>query len=126
MCDFSRVPEWESTVESIELETDGPTRAGTRGFQVRRLAGRHVRAPFEVVAYDPTGHLTIHSKAGPVDATGTFDCRARDDGTEVTIAMRLRLGFSMRLAEPVLRVAIERESRSNLERLKRLLEVPSE
>jgi carbon monoxide dehydrogenase subunit G len=122
MSDFTHVPEWESTTESVEITTAGPTRAGTTGVQVRRIAHVHMSAPFEVVAYDPAGHMTIHSKTGTAEVTGTFDCREVPDGTEVRVAMQLKLGLRLRLAEPVIRVAVEHEARVNVQRLKLLLE----
>jgi uncharacterized membrane protein len=122
MSDFTHVPEWESTTESVDVLTDAPTHVGTRGVQVRRIAHVHMTAQFEVVAFDPPAHMTIHSKGAGADVTGTFDCREVPDGTEVEVSLELRLGLGLRLAEPVIRRAIEHEARANVQRLKRLLE----
>lgn len=122
VCDFEHVPEWESTVDSVVVRTEGPTRVGTAGTQVRRIAGLHMEAPFEVVGFDPAGSMAVRSKAGPVEVVGRFTCRPLVGATEVTVEIELRLGLAMRLAEPVLRHAVVHEARENLRRLKRALE----
>lgn len=120
--DLARAPEWQGSVEQVELEGDDEVRVGTRGREVRRFAGRRSEGRFEVVELVPNERLAISSSGGGVDGTARFRLAPRNGETTVRLSLELRIGGPLRFLAGAARGRIEREVASDLERLKRLAE----
>ena len=50
---LDRSVEWQESLISTRVETEGPTRVGSRGVDRRRGPGRPLDIPFEVTEHDP-------------------------------------------------------------------------
>ena len=51
--DYGRHAEWQTEMRRSAMLTPGPVRAGSHGYEMRRMLGRDVRVGFEVVEHDP-------------------------------------------------------------------------
>ena len=122
VADLERTPEWQGSLDRIELETDGPIRAHTRGTEIRSAGGRRLESQFEVTELEPGRRLAISTRSGTAEADATFDVVATDRGTRVTSTVDLRLRGVLRFIEAGLRGRIEQQTRDDLARLKRLAE----
>jgi carbon monoxide dehydrogenase subunit G len=111
--DLSRAPEWQESLESVDVEA---------GTEVRRYAGRRAEASFFVLEDDPPRRFAIRSDGGPAEARAEFDLEPDGDGTRVVFTIDLRLRGAARLASGVVKPAAQRELRESLERLKELVE----
>ena len=63
---LDRYVEWQETLISTRVETEGPTRVGSRGVDRRRARGGPRDIPFEVTEHDPARKLSFRGTAGPV------------------------------------------------------------
>lgn len=111
--DLERAPEWQDSLESVDVEA---------GTEVRRFGGRRVEASFFVLEDDPPRRFAISSQGGPAEARAEFDLEPDGDGTRVVFTIDLRLRGAARLASGVVKPTAQREMRGDLERLKELAE----
>ena len=113
VADLEQAPEWQASLESVDLETH---------TEVRRFGGQRREGRFEVVAAEPPSRLEIASRSGPIRAHAVFSLAPRDGGgTRVDFTLELEPGGAARFAGPILRAAAAKEARGNLRSLKELL-----
>jgi Polyketide cyclase / dehydrase and lipid transport len=117
-------PEWLANMQSANWTTDRPIRVGSRYDQVARFLGKEVRTSFEVTELDAGRRITISSLPGSsfplritreVEPIGDTRCRARETAGGDSS------GF-YRVADPVMRVLVQRNITRAYRRLKQLLE----
>jgi carbon monoxide dehydrogenase subunit G len=111
--DLERAPEWQDSLESVDVQ---------RGTEVRRFAGRRQEARFFVVDDEAPRLFAIQSNGGPAEARASFELQPRGDGTRVVFVLDLKLRGAARFAGRVVKPATEREVRRSLEHLKELAE----
>jgi uncharacterized protein YndB with AHSA1/START domain len=124
-------PKWAATVVEVHREGapgggggGGFVREGERFTLVQQALGRRFEAPFEVIAYEPDRRYAHRGTAEhPVPVTMIFTCeQLSSDGTRFTPRIEAEPGGFFGLLGPGLERVIRRQMRSNLERLKNLLE----
>jgi len=114
VADLERGPEWQSSLESVDVE---------RGVEVWTFAGHRREARFEVTEQVRPQRFGIESHTGSVRAHAVFTFTPVAEGTRIDSRLDLEVGGAGgRLAAAVLRGRVAREARQNLERLKELLE----
>jgi uncharacterized protein YndB with AHSA1/START domain len=64
--------EWQGSLVSATIETDGPTRVGTRVVERRNIPGGRRNIPYEVTEHDPPRKASFRGTAGPVRPVGTY------------------------------------------------------
>jgi uncharacterized membrane protein len=69
---LDRHSEWQSTLESARVETDGPTRVGTRVVERRQVPGGARDIPYEITEHEPPRKASFRGTAGPVRPVGTL------------------------------------------------------
>ena len=122
LADLRRATEWQPSLESVEVETEGQTRVGTSGREVRRAGGRRIESRFEVTALEPERRIVVFTRARELDANAEFAVEPNGDGTRVRATVDLHLHGMLRFAAAALRGRAHNQTRADLERLKRLLE----
>jgi uncharacterized membrane protein len=63
--------EWQSNIVSTKVETEGPTRVGTRVVDRRDVPGGERDIPYEITEHDPPRKTSFRGTEGPVRAVGT-------------------------------------------------------
>ena len=111
--DLERAPEWQSSLEAVDLQA---------GTETRRLGGLRQEAAFLVVEDDPPRRLAIASEGGPANARATFELEPSGDGTLVTFTLEVELHGAARFAGGLVKTAAQREVRSSLQKLKEVAE----
>jgi uncharacterized protein YndB with AHSA1/START domain len=122
-------PKWAATVVEVHREGApgggrGSVREGERFTLVQQALDRRFEAPFEVIAYEPDrryAHRGTQEHPVPVTMIFTYEPLS-SDGTRFTPRIEAEPGGFFGLVGPVLERVIRRQMRSNLERLKDLLE----
>jgi len=122
-------PHWAATVIEV-LHEDAPggegqlDRKGERFTLVQQALGRRFEAPFEVINYEPNRRYVHRGTEGhPVPVTMVFVYeRLSSDGTRFTPRIEAEPGSFFVLVGPVLKRAIRRQLKTNLETLQHLLE----
>ena len=87
--DLSRHREWQSALVSVEIESEGPTRVGTRAQETRRVPGGKQTYHYEITQHDPPRAAGFQVVSGPVRPQGTMTFTPIDDGK------RTRVDFTM-------------------------------
>jgi uncharacterized membrane protein len=125
LADFSHLPEHDPWVKRVELTSSQPTGIGATWLTERVQGKRTIEAPIEVVEYEPSSRLTIHSwsKGFDVRAAQTFRS-VGEDATEVTEDLEMRLSGIVRLFEPLIRRQVPKQASEVHRRFKEILERP--
>jgi uncharacterized membrane protein len=69
--ELDRHSEWQPSLVSAKVQTDGPTRVGTRVVERRKLPGGARDIPYEIIEHEPPRKAAFRGTAGPVRALGT-------------------------------------------------------
>jgi uncharacterized membrane protein len=64
--ELERHNEWQRSLLSTRVQTDGPTRVGTRAVERRKVPGGARSIPYEVTEHDPPYKASIRGTAGPI------------------------------------------------------------
>ena len=64
--------EWQGQLVSTTIETDGPTRVGTRVVERRNIPGGTRDLSYETTEHDPPRKISFRGTAGPVRPIGTY------------------------------------------------------
>jgi uncharacterized membrane protein len=121
------LPEWAGTVREVRRDSPGRGPLGEGGkFTAKQQAlGRKFEAPFEVIDYEPNRRYAHRGTQGhPVPVTiMVFDYEPlSSDETRFRPRIGAEPGGFFGLVRPVLKGAIRRQLKTNLETLKELLE----
>ena len=68
--DLARHGEWQESIVSSHVDTDGPTRLGSRATEVRRMGSREQEITNEVTEHDPPRTFAFRGIDGPVEPIG--------------------------------------------------------
>jgi uncharacterized protein YndB with AHSA1/START domain len=124
MADFSSDAEWRSGV--VAMRQTSPQRCvGATHVEVRRVPGRTIETPAEVVAFVPNRLITFQRTSGPIRPRGTYRYAPVPGGTRLTFLLEVPLHGAWRALTPAIAplvALIIRTSRKDFVRLKALLE----
>jgi uncharacterized protein YndB with AHSA1/START domain len=87
--DYSRHHEWQDSIISTKVETEGPSRVGTRVTDTRRVPGGPRPVTFEVTEHEPPRRASFRGVNGPVRPEGTITVDPLGTGSRVTFQMQL-------------------------------------
>ena len=87
---LDRHDEWQGSLSSASVETDGPTRVGTRVVERRKVIGGERDIPYEITEHDPPRKASFRGTEGPVRPVGTMYVEpAGESSSRVTIELDL-------------------------------------
>lgn len=116
---------WYDNIETIEWVTERPLAVGSRIAFVASFMGRRLSYTYELRELAPGERLRMSTSEGPFPMETTYSWEDAPDGA-TTMSLRNRgepSGFS-RVAAPLMKRAMRRANRKDLERLKGILEDP--
>jgi hypothetical protein len=125
MADFAADPEWRSGVAAMRTTSPQRRGLGATHVEVRRLFGRTMESPAEVIGYDAPRCIVFRRTSGPIRPQGTYIYERADGGTRLTFILEVPLPERWRaLSLPIalLTRLICLASVRDFQRLKRLLE----
>jgi uncharacterized membrane protein len=125
IADFPRHPEWQDGLVSVTVETEGPTRVGTRVVHRRKLGPQTVATTSEVTAYDPPHMVSFRGIDGPIRGEGSQRIEPASGGSRVFFEMELEGHGLGKLMLPMARKQAARQVAASHEKLKRILEDPA-
>jgi uncharacterized protein YndB with AHSA1/START domain len=120
LTDVSRLPEWQRSVVTAEME--GPASVGAKLRETRKMMGREGKLVSEVTEYDPPHRFSVRTIEGPIPMTVTHTLEPSGGGTRLEVVGEATPKGVMRLAAGKMQKSAEAEFRGDLERLKALLE----
>jgi uncharacterized membrane protein len=68
---LERHSEWQRSLVSAKVETEGPTRVGTRAVERRKVPGGARNIPYQITEHEPAYKFSFRGTAGPVRPVGT-------------------------------------------------------
>ena len=121
---LERHGEWQDEIVSSKLETEGPTRVGSRATDTRRMPGGPRDITYEIVEHDPPRKTSFRGLEGPVRAVGTVTVEPLDDGARSRVKLEFDLeGHGIgKLLAPLARRQARKQIPSNQLQLKERLE----
>ena len=120
--------EWQSSARERAPLDDSQTGKGTRFRGVDGLLGRKLAFVWEVTEHEPEVCLVIRAAEGPMEAEYGFELTPVNGGTKVTYEAEAENGLGGlfgRLLDPVVERIFQRESQTDLAKLKAILEARS-
>jgi uncharacterized membrane protein len=122
--DLAKHGEWQQQIVSVHLDTDGPTRVGSRATDKRRLPGGTRDVSYEITEHDAPHKSSFRGVNGPIRPRGTVTVEPLDGGTRSKLTLDFELegkGVGVLLA-PLARANARKEIPKSHQRLKELLE----
>jgi uncharacterized membrane protein len=121
--DPENAPVWYQNISSISWETSPPLQAGSRIAFTARFLGRKLTYTYEITEFIPAERLVMQTAQGPFPMETIYTWQSLDDGsTRMTLRNRGEpAGFSA-LAARLMTVAMRRANRSDLRKLRTILE----
>jgi uncharacterized membrane protein len=124
VADLSRHGEWQDQIVSVHVETDGPTRVGTRATDKRRMPGGTREITYEITEHDPPHKTSFRGVNGPVRPVGTVTVEPLDGGarSKMTLEFDLKGQALGVLIAPLARANARKEIPKSHQHLKEILE----
>ena len=122
--DPSRHGEWQTQIVKAEVQTDGPTRVGTRVRQTMRMGKREQDMSYEITEHDPPRSFAFRGLDGPVRPIGHGTVEPVGDGTSSRMTIELDFeghGFG-KLLRPLVVSQARKQVPKNQQQLKERLE----
>ncbi len=121
--DLSRHDEWQQQIKEITVETEGPTRVGSRAREVRKVPfGPATAVTYEITAWDPPRTASFHGVDGPVRVAGTVTVSPAADGSRVDLEIDLVGRGLGKLLAPLARGQLRKQIPLDQQLLKERLE----
>ena len=108
--------------EAYEKTSPGPIGVGTTARFVGKLLGRRIESESEVTEFEPNRKYSWQSKSGPFPLKGSVTTEQVEGGTRVNTTIEGEPGGFFKLAEPLIVTMAKRQSQSDLDNLKDLME----
>ena len=122
--DLSRHEEWQAQIVDVHVDTEGPTRVGSRATETRRVPGGERKLTYEITEWDPPRRASFRGQNGPIRVVGTMTSEPVGDGSRSRV--RLELDFEGhglgKLLLPLVRRDARRQVPQDQARLKERLE----
>ena len=120
---LDRHGEWQGSIVSATVETDGPTRVGTRVVERRNVPGGARDVPYEITEYEPPRRVSFRGTGGPVRPVGTVTIDPLTElSSRVTVELELEGHGLGKLFAFFARRQAAREVPQDQRRLKQVLE----
>jgi uncharacterized protein YndB with AHSA1/START domain len=121
--DPSKLPTWQTNTVSVDQEDDGPLRVGSRLREVHRgPRGKELASLVEVSELEPERAFALRMLEGPLPIHAQIAFAPSATGTRIDFRAHGEPSGAMRLAQPLLRVALRRQFAGHCATLKRVME----
>lgn len=115
---------WNSNVIEYERITEGPVKEGTKIRIKARVVGKTFESTAEVTEFEEGRRVVSRTTDSPIDVENEIRYENANDGTRMILHQEAEIprGFFGKLADPLVARMFAKDVRSNLEKLKELLE----
>ena len=122
--DLSRHGEWQEQIVTVRVDTEGPTRVGTRATETRKIGGREQTMTYEITQHDPPRGFAFRGLDGPIRPIGKGSVEPVGDGSSSRVSIELELSGSGlgKLLLPLARSQARKQVPKDQQRLKERLE----
>ena len=122
--DLSRHGEWQEQIVDVAVETEGPTRVGTRATETRRVPGGPRTFTYEITEHDPPNRAAFRVLDGSVRPYGTVTLTPLGGGTRTRYTLEMDFeGHGLgKLLAPLARRDARKQVPKDMQRLKERVE----
>ena len=120
--DLSRHGEWQTQIESVRVDTDGPTRVGTRVTEKRKVPGGAREFTYEITEHEPPRLAAFEVQNGPVRPFGRITIEPSGAGSRYTLELDFKGVGLGKLIAPLARRDARRHVPEDLARFKEKVE----
>jgi len=121
LADTKNLRSWQSDLVENEQLTEEPLRVGSRFREVRRTGSRNSEIQAEMTVFEPNKRFATKTLTKPeVTVSYTFD--EENGGTRINYKFVVITSGFMRLLEPLIAGSMKKDTDSDFEKLKHLLE----
>lgn len=86
---FENHQKFDPEIFGMINHTKGPVAVGTKGSEIRKVAGKKIRINFEVTDFDPAKFFAFANTSGPFYLERSYNFTKIDTGTEVTFIFNI-------------------------------------
>jgi uncharacterized protein YndB with AHSA1/START domain len=123
LTDVENIPHWQSGVVESRPISEGPFRVGYQFSETVKAGPWKLNALCTVTDLKPNERFAfVMTSDGPLDCEAHFDLQPVAGGTRVTVEGAARLRGIWRLLQPMMASELRKETKAELETLRRLLE----
>jgi len=125
-CDPHNATAWYRKIKAVEWQTPPPLAVGTRLAFVAEFLGRTLAYTYEVTEHEPGERFVMSTAEGPFPMQTTYAWQDAPGGaTRMTLRNRGEPTGFANVTAPLMARAIARANRSDLRRLRTILERPA-
>jgi len=121
LVDAKNLRTWQSNLIENEQLTKEPMSVGTRFREVRRMGPRQSEIQIEITDFEPNKRFATKTLSQP-QVTVTYTFEPEDGGTRLTNKFVMSTREDMRLTKPSLAESIKKDTDSDFEKLKHVIE----
>jgi uncharacterized membrane protein len=116
-------PAWYVNIKGVRWVTEPPLTTGSRITFEAEFLGRRLSYTYEIVELAPRARLVMRTSEGPFPMETTYSWVDRaPEGTHMTLRNRGNPAGFAQFTAPLMRAAMARANRKDLQRLKSILE----
>jgi len=115
-------PQWQGAFKEVQVTPDGPPTVGTRMKGVASFLGVKLEPTAEITALEPNRSFSFKGTSGPASIEGTYRFEAAGEGTRISSTFQVEPGGLFKVAGPVFASQFKKQTDTDLQRLKALLE----
>lgn len=121
LTEIEKLQQW-TPFKNVKLLTDGPMGIGSRFTQSVEIIGKTIESEVEVTDYNAPTLLALKSISGPVNFVQSFTLTPTAEGTHLKVDMEGEPTGLLKVAQPLLKPAVEKQLHDQVNKLKHLLE----
>lgn len=119
---FENNPQWQSGQIEARFTSEGALQVGSTYDQVATFLGRRIVSTFEVLEYEPGYKVKASSTSGSFPITFTRMVEPEEGGSLVTAVVEGDASGFFKLAEPLMKIMVQRSVDADYRNLKQILE----
>jgi len=119
---IEKLSQWVGPVLEAKQTSEGPVGVGTTSTRVAQFLGQQLETTHEVTEYEPNRKISFKSSSGPIAIEERFTFESVENGTKGTFSGEVEAGGFFKLAEPIIARMLKRQTESDVNNLKELLE----
>jgi len=121
LTDLENLQQW-TPFKNVKMVTDGPMQVGSRFKQTVEIIGKTIESEVEVAEYNAPTSLVLKAISGPVNFVQNFTLTPTTEGTQLKVDMEGEPTGILKMAQPLLKPAVEKQLHDQVHKLKELLE----
>lgn len=120
--DVEKMAEWVGPISEAKQTSDGPLGVGTTSVRLLNVMGRKTKSPYKVTEYELNSRYATETTSGSFQSKERFKFESVEGGTKLSVEGQVEASGLLKIAEPVLARMARRQSATDFQTMKDLLE----